>query len=67
MYDLLFEGNLGYNGKNKIKIISRENTQFLIITNEDEVFTQQPLEIRNFIIENLNFKGTICNYSIYQK
>lgn len=68
IYDLMFEGNLGYDGKNKLKsdIISRKNTQFLVVTNENDSFEQQPLEIRNFIIENLEFKGTICNYSIYQ-
>lgn len=68
IYDLLFEGNLGYNGKNRIKkdILSKKNTQFLVVTNEEDIFEQQPIEIRDFIIENLTFKGTICNYSIYE-
>lgn len=68
MYDLLYEGNLGYNGKNRIKsdILSRKNTQFLVVTDEEDLFEQQPPEIRKFIMENLNFKGTICDYSIYE-
>lgn len=68
MYDLLYEGNLGYNGKVRIKsdILSRKNTQFLVVTNEEDLFEQQPPEIREFIIQNLNFKGIICNYSIYE-
>lgn len=67
IYDLLYEGNLGYDGKNRIKkdILSRKNTQFLIVTNEEDVFQQQPPEIRRFIMENLNLEGFICNYSIY--
>ncbi len=68
MYDLLYEGNLGYDGKTKIKsdILSRKNTQFLVVTNEEDIFEQQPPEIRKFIMDNLNLKGTICNYSIYE-
>lgn len=67
IYDLLYEGNMGYDGKNRIKadILSRKNTQFLVVTDEEDIFEQQPPEIREFIMENLNFKGTICNYSIY--
>lgn len=68
IYDLLYEGNLGYDGKNRIKsdIISRRNTQFLVVTNEEDIFEQQPPEIREFIMENLTYKGTVCNYSIYE-
>lgn len=67
-YDLLFNGNLGYDGINKIKedIQNRENTEFLIVTDEKDVFWQEPLEIREFIIENLDYSGQICNYSIYR-
>lgn len=68
VYDLLYDGNMGYDGKNRIKqdIMSKENTQFLVVTNEEDIFEQQPPEIRKFIMENLNFKGTISNYSIYE-
>lgn len=68
MYDLLYEGNLGYNGKNRIKndILSKRNTQFLVVTSDEDIFEQQPPEIRDFIMENLNYKGTVCNYSIYE-
>lgn len=69
VYDLLFNGNLGYNGKNKIKtdILNCENTEFLVVTNEDDLFIQEPPEIRKFILDNLEFKGYISNYSIYGK
>lgn len=69
VYDLLFNGNLGFNGKEKIKldILNRENTEFLVVTNEEDIFLQEPPEIRNFIIQNLNYKGNICNYSVYSK
>lgn len=69
VYDLLFNGNLGYNGKEKIKedILNRENTEFLIVTDKEDLFEQEPPEIREFIIDNLNFKDKICNYSVYSK
>ena len=68
IYDLMYEGNLGYNGREKIKkdILSRKNTQFLIVTNEEDIFEQQPTDLLDFIKENLNYKGTILNYSIYE-
>jgi hypothetical protein len=67
VYDLLFNGNLGYNGKENIKndILNRKNTEFLVVTNEDDIFLQEPPEIREFIMQNLSFEGTIENYSIY--
>ncbi len=66
-YDLLFNGNMGYNGIEKFKqdIISRENTEFLIVTDEKDIFWQESMEIRKFIIENLNYSGEICGYTIY--
>lgn len=66
-YDLLFYGNLGYNGIEKIKydIDSRENTEFLVVTDDKDIFWQEPTEIREYIINNLNYVGTISNYSIY--
>lgn len=68
-YDLLFNGNLGYKGKEKLKedILRRENTEFLVVADKKDLFAQEPPEIREFIINNLDFKGTICNYSIYSK
>lgn len=67
-YDLFLSGNLGYNGINSSEdeIKNSQNTIYLIFSDEKDLFYQDPLEIRNFIIENLNFKGTICNYSIYE-
>ena len=67
IYDLLLYGNLGYNGIEKIKkdILSRKNTEFLISTNEEEIFWQEPIEIRKCIKNNLTYVGEICNYTIY--
>ena len=69
VYDLLFNGNLGYNGKENIKkdILSRKNTEFLVVTDEKDIFLQEPPEIREYIMKNLNYRGEICNYSIYSK
>jgi len=69
VYDLLFNGNLGFNGKEKLKndILSRENTEFLVVTNDYDIFQQEPPEIRDFIIQNLNYKGSVWNYSVYGK
>ena len=62
-------GKYLYNGKEKIKedILNRENTEFLIVTDKEDLFEQEPPEIREFIIDNLNFKDKICNYSVYSK
>lgn len=67
-YDMFLSGNLGYNGiHNSINEIKQsKNTIYLIKTSEKDVFYQEPPEIRKFIMENLNFKGTICDYSIYE-
>lgn len=67
MYDLLFNGNLGLNGKEKIKqdIDSLKNTEFLVVTNEEDIFVQEPPEIREYIMNNLENVGSIHNYSIY--
>lgn len=67
-FDLVFNGNLGYNGENKLieKIKSLKDTEFLIFTNEDDCFWQESPKIRNYIIENLNKTGEILDYSIYE-
>lgn len=66
-YDMFLSGNLGYDGINKSinEIENCKNTIYLIVTNEEDMFYQEPLSVRNYIIENLNYIGTICNYSIY--
>ncbi len=66
-YDLMFNGNLGYRGVERVKrdIIDKKNTEFLIYTNEEDIFWQESKEIRNFIKENLTKKGEILNYTIY--
>ena len=67
VYDLLFNGNLGYNGIENLKkdILERKNTEFLVLTDENKLSYQESPELRNFIIENLNFIGYIEKYSIY--
>lgn len=67
VYDLLFNGNMGYNGIEKIKedLSNRENTQVLIVTEFEDLFWQESLEIRDFIQENFESTGEICNYTIY--
>lgn len=67
VYDLVFNGNLGYNGTEKMEkdILNKRNTEFLIFTNPDDLCYQDSTEIRNFIINNLKFKGNIEHYSIY--
>ncbi len=67
-YDLFFTGNLGYNGINTSieEIAESKNTLYLIFVNEEKTFDQEPLKARNYITDNLNYKGKICNYSIYE-
>lgn len=67
VYDLLFNGNLGYNGIENLKkdILKRKNTEFLVLTDENKLSYQESPELRNFIIENLTFVGYIEKYSIY--
>lgn len=66
-FDLVFNGNLGANGENKLieKIKHSSNTEFLILSNKDDFYWQDSITVRNFIIENLEKKGEILNYSIY--
>lgn len=66
-FDLLFSGNLGYNGTQKTieKISSMQNTEFLIFTNEEDCFWQESPKIREYIINNLQKTGEFLNYSIY--
>lgn len=66
-YDLLFNGNLGYNGIERTKkdILSKKHTEFLIPKNEADLFGQEPLEIRNHIIDNLRKVGEVLNFDIY--
>lgn len=67
-FDLVFNGNLGYNGDSKMieKIKTSKNTEFLILTDEEDCFWQESKIVRKFILENLNKKGEILNYSIYE-
>jgi len=66
-YDLIFYGNLGYNGIEKMKqdILSRKHTEFLVLKDEEDLFDQEVTEIRDFMIENLTKCGEISNYDVY--
>lgn len=66
-FDLLLSGNLGYHGiQNTIdKISNMQNTEFLIFTDEENCFYQEPKEIRNYILNNLEKNGEFLDYSIY--
>lgn len=68
-YDLIFYGNLGYNGIEKMKadLLSKNQTEFIILKNEDDMFGQEVREIRECIINNLTKRGEILNYDIYSK
>lgn len=65
--DLLLAGNLGYNGiSNTIEQISQmQNTEFLIFTNAEDCFYQEPIEIREYIQNYLKKSGEFLDYSIY--
>ena len=66
-YDMFLSGNLGYNGiQNSIdEIKNQKNTLYLILANEEDLFFQDPLEVRNYIINNLHYYGTYSNYVVY--
>ena len=66
-FDMLLSGNLGYNGIQKTinKISKMKNAEFLIFTDEKNVFWQSPKEIREYILNNLEKKDEILDYSIY--
>ncbi len=68
-YDLMFYGNLGYNGIENMKqdILSKEHTEFLVLKKEDDMFKQEITEIRDFITENLSRYGEFLNYDVYIK
>lgn len=68
-YDLVFYGNLGYNGIEKMKqdILSKEHTEFIIFKDEEDMFGQEIKEIRECIQNNLTKRGEILNYDIYSK
>ena len=67
--DLLFLGNLGKDGENKIikEIEKMRNTKFLIKKDENNLFWQESKNINNYIKENLNYIGDIEKFSIYEK
>lgn len=68
-YDLIFYGNLGYNGIEKMKqdILEREYTEFLIKKDYSDKCDQFVVEISDFIKQNLTKCGEILNFDVYTK
>ena len=68
-YDLIFYGNLGYNGIEKMKqdILEKEYTEFLIKKDYSNECDQFIIEITDFIKENLTKCGELLDYDIYTK
>lgn len=68
-YDLIFYGNLGYNGIEKIKqdILEKEYTEFLVKKDYSDECDQFVIEIQDFIKENLTKCGEILNFDVYTK
>lgn len=68
-YDLIFYGNLGYNGIEKMKqdILEKEYTEFLIKKDYSDECNQFVVEISDFIKENLTKCGEILNFDVYTK
>lgn len=68
-YDLIFYGNLGYNGIKKMKqdILSKEHTEFLVNNDDSYDDSQFVIEIQDFIEENLTKIGEISHYDVYTK
>ena len=64
-FDLAFVGNLGKNGENKLieKVKNSENTKYLIDKN---IYWQISLNLRNYIITNLEKTGDIGGFEIYE-
>lgn len=68
-YDLIFYGNLGYNGIEKMKqdILEKEYTEFLVKKDYSDENNQFVTEITDFIKENLTKCGEILNFDVYTK
>lgn len=64
-FDLAFVGNLGKNGESKLieKVKNSENTKYLIDKN---IYWQISLNLRNYIITNLEKTGDIGGFEIYE-
>lgn len=66
-FDMLLSGNMGYHGTQKTieKISNMKDTEFLILSNEEDCFWQEPVQIREYIINNFKKTKDFLNYSIY--
>lgn len=64
--DLVFEGNLGYKGKEKTieKIKNLDNIQILMNRNIED---QELIELRNYVIQNCKLINTIGNCYVFEK
>lgn len=67
-FDCFNNGNLGRDGgQGAIEEIKQmKNTEILIVTNDEDVFWQEPEEVRTYIKENLEYAGEIEQFSIYK-
>ena len=67
-FDLLFKGNLGFEGENGLieKVKEMENTQFLISNNEDEDIYQESKKVKEYIKNNKKYVGKIEEFNIYE-
>lgn len=65
--DLPFYGNLGKTGEDGMiqKIEKLRNANILILTQEDNIY-QESKKVMKYIQENLKYKGTIRQFSIYE-
>ena len=66
-FDCFNNGNLGKDGANGVieEIKQMKNAEILIVKDDDDVFWQEPKEVREYIKENLKNIGEIEEFSIY--
>ncbi len=66
-YDMFLKGNLGFKGEDGIieRIQKEENAVYLL--KMDYLNWQNPNKVRDYIMSNLNYKGNISIFYIYEK
>ena len=66
-YDMFLKGNLGSKGEDGIieRIQKEENAVYLL--KMDYLNWQNPNKVRDYIMSNLNYKGNISIFYIYEK
>ena len=66
LYDELVARGLIAQVTDEDEIKEMINTEILIVTDDKNVFWQQPEEVRTYIKENLEYAGEIEQFSIYK-